>query len=165
MRMPRFQRAIPLAVCCVWLLPVIVAAQSSQWAAVVALPSGVTVRVEDSAGSVQAGQFLGANDRRLTIAVAGRPMDISRTSVGRLYRISDRKVRRYAWRGFIIGAVAGATLGAFAAHTNKAQWSALMAIGWGMLGATIGSINGLDRDPVLVFERDGLVSRTVEATR
>jgi hypothetical protein len=151
--MPGFQRAIALAVCCARLLPMMLAAQSSsQWAPVVALPSGVLVRIEDSAGSVRAGQFLKADDQGLTITVAGRPVDISRTSVRRLYRISERKVRRYAWRGFIIGSAAGATLGAFAARTNKAQWSALMAIGWGTVGATIGAINGLDREPVLIFE-------------
>jgi hypothetical protein len=150
--MLRFQREIVLAVCCVGLLPAMVAAQSSRWAPVVALPSGVMVRVEDAGGAVRAGQFLRADDQHLTISVAGNALDVSRTSVRRLYRVSDRKVGRYAWRGFIIGATAGASLGAFAARTNKAQWSALMAVGWGTLGATIGAINGLDRDRVLVYE-------------
>jgi len=41
---------------------------------------------------------------------------------------------------------------AVSAETNKAQWSALMAFGWGAIGAAIGAINGMDRDRVLVYE-------------
>jgi len=55
-------------------------------------------------------------------------------------------------RGLGIGAAGGATLGAFAAETNKAQWSALMALGWGTVGAAIGAINGLHRDRVLLYD-------------
>ena len=138
--------------CWVGVLTIVVAAQPSDWTAVVALRSGASVRVESSAGTVQSGQFLRADSDHLTIAVASRLVDIRRAEVRRLYRISERHVGRFAMRGLGIGAAGGATLGAFAAETNKAQWSALMALGWGTVGAAIGAINGLHRDRVLLYD-------------
>jgi hypothetical protein len=152
MRTSRFQDSLAVVMYAIALLPSMVAAQSSQWAPVMALPSGVMVRVQGVADSVQQGRFLHADDDRLTIKVATGPMDIPRTSVRRLYKVSERNVGRYALRGLVIGAAGGATLGALTAQTNKAQWSALMSVGWGTLGAAIGAINGLDRDRVLVYE-------------
>jgi hypothetical protein len=54
--------------------------------------------------------------------------------------------------GLGIGAAGGGTLGAFAAETNKALWSALMALGRVTVGVTIGAVNGLHRDHVLLYE-------------
>jgi len=130
----------------------VVAAQPSDWTGVVALPSGVSVWVESSAGKVQLGQFVRADSDHLTITAASRPVEIRRAEVRRLYRLSERHVGRFAMRGLGIGAAGGATLGAFAAETNKALWSALMALGWGAVGATIGAVNGLHRDRVLLYE-------------
>lgn len=122
------------------------------WTTVVALRSGASVRVESFDGMVQQGQFLRADTDHLTVTVARRPVDIRRAEVRRLYQMSERKFGRFALRGLVIGATGGATLGAVAAETNKAQWSALMALGWGAIGAVIGAINGLNRDGVLVYE-------------
>ena len=132
----------------------VIAAPLSDWTTVVTLGSGASVRVESSDGMVQQGQFLGANTDLLTITVAKRRVDIRRAEVRRLYRVSERKVGRFALRGLGIGATGGATLGAVAAETNKAQWSVLMALGWGAIGAVIGAVNGLDRDRVLVYEAE-----------
>jgi hypothetical protein len=144
---------LPLTVgCWVGLLAIVIAAQPSDWATVVTLRSGASVRVESSDGMVQQGQFLLADTDHLTVTVARRPVDIRRAEVRRLYQMSERKVGRFALRGLVIGATGGATLGAVAAETNKAQWSALMALGWGAIGAVIGAINGLNRDRVLVYE-------------
>jgi len=101
---------------------------------------------------VQQGEFLGADTDHLTMAVARRPVDIRRAEVRRLYRVSERKVGRFALRGLVIGATGGAILGAVAAETNKAQLSALMALGWGAIGAVIGAITGLNRGRVLLYE-------------
>ena len=138
--------------CWVGLLAIVIAAPLSDWTTVVTLRSGASVRVESSNGMVQQGQFLGADTDHLTMTVAGRPVDIRRAEVRRLYRVSERKVGRFALRGLVIGTAAGATLGAVAAETHKAQWSALLALGWGAIGAVIGAINGLHRDLVLVYE-------------
>jgi hypothetical protein len=138
--------------CWVGVLTIVVAAQPSEWTAVVALRSGASVRVESSAGKVQSGEFVRADSDHLTMTVASRPVDIRRAEVRRLYRISERHVGRFAMRGLGIGAAGGATLGAFAAETNKALWSVLMALGWGTVGATIGAVNGLHRDRVLLYE-------------
>jgi len=144
---------LPLTVgCCVSFLAIVIAAPLSDWTTVVTLRSGASVRVESSDGMVQQGQFLAADTDHLTITVARRPVDIRRAEVRRLYRVSERKVRRFALRGLGIGATGGATLGAVAAETNKAQWSALMALGWGAIGAVIGAINGTARDRVLLYE-------------
>jgi hypothetical protein len=138
--------------CWVGVLTIVVAAQPSDWTAVVALRSGASLRVESSAGTVQSGEFSSADSDHLTMTVAGRSVDIRRAQVQRLYRLSERHVGRFALRGLGIGAAGGATLGAVAAETNKAQWSALMALGWGAVGAAIGAINGLARDYVLLYE-------------
>ena len=138
--------------CWVALLATVVAAPPSDWTTVVTLRSGVLVRVESFAGTVQQGQFLRADSDHLILTVASRPVDIRRADVRRLYRVSERSVGRFALRGLGIGAAGGATLGAVAAETNKAQWSAFMALGWGAVGAAIGAINGMDRDRVLVYE-------------
>jgi len=145
-------RLVVIVGCSVGVLTVVVAAQPSDWTGVVAPPSGVSVRVESSAGTVQSGRFVRADGDRLTITAASRPVEIRRTDVRRLYRISERHVGRYAMLGLGIGAAGGATLGGLAAETNKALWSALMALGWGTVGATIGAVNGLHRDRVLLYE-------------
>lgn len=110
------------------------------------------MRVESSAGKVQSGQFVRADSDHLTLTAASRPVEIRRADVQRLYRISERHVGRYAMLGLGIGAAGGATLGAFAAETNKALWSALMALGRVTVGVTIGAVNGLHRDHVLLYE-------------
>ncbi len=145
-------RLVVIVGCWAGVLTIVVAAQPSDWTGVVALPSGVSVRVESSAGRVQSGRFVRADSDHLTITAAGRPVQIPRADVRRLYRISERHVGRYAMLGLGIGAAAGATLGALAAETNKAPWSALMALGWGTVGATIGAVNGLHHDRVLLYE-------------
>jgi len=144
-------RLVVIVGCWVGVLTLVVAAQPSDWTDVVALPSGVSVRVESS-GKVQSGQFVRADSDHLTIAAANRPVEIRRADVRRVYRISERHVARYAMLGLGIGAAGGATLGAFAAETNKALWSALMALGWGTVGVTIGAVNGLHRERVLLYE-------------
>ena len=138
--------------CWVGVLTIVVAAQPSDWTAVVALRSDASVRVESSAGKAQSGQFLRADNDHLTMTVATRSVDIQRGEVRRVYQMSERHVGRFTLLGLGIGAAGGATLGAFAAETNKAEWSALMALGWGTVGAAIGAINGLHRDRVLLYE-------------
>jgi len=96
---------LPLTVgCWVGLLAMVIAAPLSDWTTVVTLGSGASVRVESSDGVVQQGQFLGANTDLLTITVAKRRVDIRRAEVRRLYRVSERKVGRFALRGLGIGA-------------------------------------------------------------
>jgi hypothetical protein len=138
--------------CWVGLLASVVAATSSDWTSVISLPDGASVRVESSAGTIDQGQLVRADRDHLTMTVAGRSVDIRREEVRRLYRVSERHVGRFALRGLGIGAAGGATLGAVTAETNKALWSALMALGWGAVGAVIGTVNGLHRDRVLVYE-------------
>ena len=132
-------RLVVIVGCWVGVVTIVVAAQPSDWPAVVALPSGVSVRVECLAGKVQSGQFVRADSDHLTLTAASRPVEIRRADVQRLYRISERHVGRYAMLGLGIGAAGGATLGALAAETNKAQWSALMALGRVTVGVTIGA--------------------------
>ncbi len=86
------------------------------------------------------------------MTVANRSVDIRREDVRRVHRVSGRNVGRLALRGLGIGAAGGATLGAVATTTNKAQWSAFMALGWGAIGAAIGAISGMHRDRILVYE-------------
>jgi hypothetical protein len=145
-------RFVVTVVCWVGVLTIVVAAQPSDWTAVVALRSGASVRVDSFPGIVQSGQFLRADSDHLTMTVASRSVNIHRAEVWRVYRVSERHVGRFALRGLGIGAAGGATLGAVAAETNKAELSALMALGWGTVGAAIGAINGLHGDRVLLYE-------------
>ena len=62
-----FSRHLVVVVMWVGVLTTHVAAQASNWTSVVALRSGASVRVESSAGAVQKGQFLQADDNNLAI--------------------------------------------------------------------------------------------------
>ena len=148
-------RRLAVVACLVSLLTVAIEAQPSDWTTVMALRSGQLVRVESSTESVRQGEYLRADSESLTVAVSRRTVTIPRKSVRRIYLVSERNVRRMARCGLLIGAAAGATLGALTAETNKGQWSAFMALGWGAFGAAIGALNGLDRNRVLVFQAPG----------
>ena len=95
----------------------------------------------------------GANTNLLTITVAKRRGGHQACGGAAPLPSVGTEGWAFALRGLGIGATGGATLGAVA-ETNKAQWSALMALGWGAIGAVIGAVNGLDRDRVLVYEAE-----------
>jgi hypothetical protein len=129
-----------------------VAAQSqSDWQAVVALQPGVVLRVETFSRERLRGPLERVDSDHVTLASPKGAVDIPRGSVRRVIQVGNRHVGRYALRGLLIGAAAGGTWGA-TVETNKGKWSALMAVGWGTIGAVIGAVNGLDREQYLWYD-------------
>jgi uncharacterized membrane protein len=64
----------------------------------------------------------------------------------------QRRTGQKAKRGLIIGAIAGGLVGGLTAESNQGLWSALMAAGWGVIGAVIGASDGFsDRQETLVY--------------
>src|SRR4029078_13181953 len=101
--MSMFYRRFAAVCCWVALLASVVAAQPSDWTAVVTIPSGLLIKVESSAEGVRQGELLRAETGHLTTTVANRSVDIRREDVRRVYRVSQRNVRRLALLGFGIG--------------------------------------------------------------
>jgi hypothetical protein len=138
-------------VCSIFVLETVVIGQPSDWQSVLLLQPGVSLGVELFSGVIRRGQFVEAGSDRLAIRLSGKAIEVPRASVRRLSVIHERTVGRFAVRGAIIGATAGAVLGVTTAKTNKMQWSALMAVGWGAVGAFIGSMNGLASREELIY--------------
>jgi uncharacterized membrane protein len=130
----------------------VVIGQSTDWQSVLVLQPGISLDVEPLSGPKRRGQFVGAGSDWLAINISGKTVEVQRASVRRIYVIHERTVGRFAVRGVIVGTIAGAVLGATTAKTDKGQWSALMALGWGAFGALIGSLNGLDRSEELIYQ-------------
>lgn len=126
-----------------------IAQTTDDWMAVVALPPGQNVRV-DAMQQIE-GSVEHADVNGLVLVVRGRRTELPRKTVSRVVAVGSRSVGRHARNGLIIGAVAGAGVGAAAARSNRGEWVALMAIGWGGIGTLIGALEGLKHDDRVIF--------------
>ena len=125
--------------------------ESSDWSAVMRLGTGRSVRVEDTAHNVVAGQIVRADGDEITIAAGPSPRTVLRASVQRLFLV-ERLTATKAKRGWLIGTVAGGLVGAFA-KSNRVPWALFMSAGWGAFGAGIGASDGFfDRKESLVYQ-------------
>ena len=149
---PRFAHLI-LGVCLSWTMTSISAAAQARedWAAVTALTAGQQVKV--AATRNVRGVFERADLQRLVIIDSGRSVEFPRAEVRSVVTIGERQVRRHARNGLIIGAAAGATLGALLAQSGKAQWALFMGAGWGAIGAAIGASDGLSRTETVIYQK------------
>ena len=80
----------------------------------------------------------GPPHQRFQPTAAGRA--VARADARRVITIRHRRAEK-AGRGAIVGAVLGGALG-LVAETNRAVWSAILAAGWGAVGALIGAADG-----------------------
>jgi len=131
-------------------IPVGAAAQAREdWDAVMALPAGQQVKV--AATRHVRGVVERVDSQRLVIIDSGRSVEYPRAEVRTVVTIGERPVRRHARNGLIIGAIAGAALGALTAETNKGERAVFMGAAWGALGAGIGATDGLSRTETVIY--------------
>jgi hypothetical protein len=112
------------------------------WDAVKALSAGTTVRIQQSGGRQVEGPVVSVDDAAIAILASGKTFSFDRQSVQQIDRLL-RPVSKRAGLGLLIGASGGAVLGYSTAETNRGLWTALMAAGWGAVGALIGAVDGL----------------------
>ncbi len=130
--------------------PTRLAGVGSDWATVVGLRTGVQVRVELSSSGRVEGRLARADEHGLTLAHGDAVRAVARADVRRVITVGHRKTEK-AGRGAIIGGVLGGALG-LVAETNRAAWSAILAAGWGAVGALIGAADGfVDREEVVIY--------------
>jgi uncharacterized membrane protein len=99
------------------------------------------------------GQITYTDAQRVVLSSADTPFDLSQPTIQRISVIGARKVGQHAQRGLLIGAIAGAVLGASTVQTNRLAWTAMLSAGWASLGALIGAIDGLSsRERTVIFE-------------
>ena len=117
------------------------------------LVEGTMLQVERRAGGIVGGSLQSVDADRLVLDAAGGPVELLRTTIGRIVRLGARTTARSAKRGFVIGAVIGATQGALTVETNRGAWIGLLAAIEGSVGAVIGAIHGAGkRERMLIYE-------------
>lgn len=139
---------------CASLRPTDVRAGSNQheWAAVIRLETGNTIRVENAAGDAIEGQFVRASSDDVTITMGSGAQTLLRATVQRLLLL-ERRTAQKAKRGWLVGTVAGGLVGALATKSNRVPWTLFMSAGWGAIGAGIGASDGFfDRKASTVYQ-------------
>ena len=130
------------------------------WEAVKALNAGATVRIQQLGGRQVEGRLVSVDDAVIAIVAEGMTFSFERQSVRQIDRLA-RHVSKRAGLGLLIGAGGGAALGYATAETNRGLWTALMAAGWGAVGALIGAVDGLrEHDYLLVYRTVSLPAST-----
>lgn len=119
------------------------------WAAVVALRTGVRVRVELSGSGSVEGRLDRADEHGLTLSDGSALRAVARADARRVITVRHRTAEK-ARRGAIVGGVLGGALG-LVAETNRAAWSAILAAGWSAIGALIGASDGFSESEELVI--------------
>jgi hypothetical protein len=125
---------------------------TSQWASVQTLRPRASIGVALFTGEQLRGSFISADDQRVRISSAGAPLEIERARVQRVTMFTGLTRRTRAGRGFLVGAVGGALLAALTVETNKGPWALMLAGGWGVVGALLGSLDGSTREATIIYE-------------
>lgn len=133
--------------------PEAASAKRSSWAAVQALPAGSSVSVQLWTSPALEGDIVSSNGEQLVVLLGGAAIRLQRLAIRRITLVGNRTVARRARWGFLIGAIAGATVGATTAETNRGRWALFLSGGWGGLGALFGAIDGMSsRERTLIFD-------------
>lgn len=126
-----------------------------RWAAMLNVAEGTRLEVQSRGGRTVSGSLRSADRDRLVVVVADSPVELMRPSVVRVVRLGDQTTGKNARRGFLIGAIVGATQGALTVETNKAAWILALAAGEGAIGAVIGAIHGSRaRERMLLYQAE-----------
>jgi hypothetical protein len=125
---------------------------SYDWPSVMRLERGSAVRVEDVAGADMVGTLVGVTSDGVTVSQRSGSQTVLRPSVQRI-SLRQRQTATKAWRGWLVGTIAGTVLGAIVPETNRLPWAVFMGVGWGAIGAGIGASDGyFDRRESLVYQ-------------
>jgi len=124
---------------------------SDDWSAVTRLATGTSLRVEVSAEPSTTGRLVSVQGNQVTISSGSWQRTFLRPEIRRVVLV-QRRTGEKAKRGLVIGAIAGALVGGLTTESNQGSWAAVMAAGWGAIGAVIGASDGFfDREETLVY--------------
>ena len=124
---------------------------SDDWSAVTRLATGTSLRVEVSAEPSTTGRLVSVQANQVTISSGSWQRTFLRPEIRRVVLV-QRRTGEKAKRGLVIGAIAGALVGGLTTESNQGSWAAVMAAGWGAIGAVIGASDGFfDREETLVY--------------
>ncbi len=130
------------------------ATDQERWDALQGHPAGALVRIYDAAGRELAGRLKGVSAQEIEIETPSGRLTVPRESVERVERLQPGSRARGAKVGLLIGAAGGALVGATLVRSNQLAWGALLAGGWGALGAGIGAAAASERHRyVLIYKR------------
>src|SRR5260370_1468295 len=82
--------------------------KDDQWNAVMALPAETDIEVQSVSGDVIRAHFQFASQVRLMVDADGQALDLPHSGVQSITVVGHRLTARDAWRGFLLGARAGA---------------------------------------------------------
>jgi hypothetical protein len=138
------------------LVPLAIQAQTaipSDWQAVKSLPAGARVAATLRGGETAKGAFAAATDDALTIAKNGRPVEIARRDVARLYRLARRSMGKRIAIGAAVGGGIGAAAGGWIYSKNDFLVAVIpaMALIGVVAGAAFGLLASLKHKSVLVY--------------
>ena len=128
---------------------------SSDWARVVRLRQGVLLEIEHG-GGVGVGRLQSVDANRVVLSNDGSSTSIARSSVRLVAVLDDGQRGRYARRGFLVGALAGAANVALNARSSRVVWALMLGAGWGGIGALIGTFVASGDEREIVYENDTL---------
>jgi hypothetical protein len=143
------QRAMGVVVC--WLVACSVGhAQSGDWNSVTALSPGTRLRIELVRRRQAEGILQNVDDAQLTLV---KRVPAPRTEIRKIERLGHPSVGKFARWGFLVGVVSGASLAYATAEGSKGAWALFQSVGWGSIGALIGSIDGAQsRERIPIYE-------------
>ena len=135
------------------------------WSRIVDLEPGSLVRVADFDGRYVTGHLSNVVGAVVTLDDSGSAREFRQKDVACL-SVLTRGMTEGARRGLIVGALAGVVVGVLTTRSNRLPWAAMLAGGWGSIGALVGaSIGGVNEELVLFDKRSGASPRTDHTNR
>src|SRR5204862_1854718 len=129
------------------------ASQPTGWSAVVALPPGARMEIEERARVIWEGTLHAADDDAVVLDHDHERFVIARTSIVRVVRLGARKTEQYAKRGFLIGFAVGVAQVLLGVQSNRGSFLLLYPPIGGAVGAAIGAVDGSQlRERAIVYE-------------
>jgi hypothetical protein len=130
-----------------WLSPSASAQSTSaanhDWAGLKTVASGSKLAVKLKNGKTVEGKLSGSSDTALSLTVGGKPVDLNRDDVQRVYQVTGKSATKATLIGAGVGAGAGAAVGAAGGDNGGlAPTKAQLAAGLAVLGAGAGALIG-----------------------
>lgn len=128
------------------LSPVVLAqnttAQAGDWSALKTVAQGSKLSVKLKDGKSVEGKLSGVSDTALSLSVKGKPVDLNRNDVQRVYQLEGKSATKATLIGAGVGAGAGAAIGASGGDDGFGPSKGVFAAGFAVLGAGAGAIAG-----------------------
>jgi hypothetical protein len=121
----------------------------TDWAAARGIRQGGRVRVITQSGERVTGDVVTVTSDLLVVDVGGSETRLPQSEVRRLYTV--HRVKPAAVKGLLIGGAAGVSVALMTAETDRGPWAVMLGAGWGVIGALIGSVAGLQARERLVY--------------